>query len=160
MAGQDLVVIRSSRTGDEEGLRAILFSTFTSTWLPQITAAAAQAFVDEDRPRAYVADCAREFWVAERGGELVGLVHWRADFVHALHVLARHVRTGVGTLLMDHAEAEIARSGHAAARLETDTFNAGSQAFYAARGYRAEARYPDEEWRSGLTTILLVKPLS
>jgi len=26
-------------------------------------------------------------------------------------------------------------------------------------GYREAGRYPDEEWNSGLTTILLVKPL-
>ena len=51
---------------------------------------------------------------------------------------------------------KIAVSGHAVARLETDTFNTRSQAFYAARGYREAGRYPDEEWNSGLTTVLLV----
>jgi hypothetical protein len=60
---------------------------------------------------------------------------------------------------MDRAEAAIAEAGFAAARLETDTFNRRSQAFYAARGYREAGRYPDEEWNSGLTTLLLVKPL-
>jgi ribosomal protein S18 acetylase RimI-like enzyme len=60
---------------------------------------------------------------------------------------------------MDHAEAEIARAGFASVRLETDTFNTRSQAFYAARGYREAGRYPDTEWNSGLTTLLLVKPL-
>jgi hypothetical protein len=60
---------------------------------------------------------------------------------------------------MDHAEAEMARAGHASARLETDTFNQRSQAFYAARGYIEAGRYPDEEWNSGLTTLLLMKPL-
>jgi len=69
------------------------------------------------------------------------------------------IRTGVGAQLMDKAEAEIARAGYAAARLETDTFNARSRAFYAARGYREADRYPDREWNSGLTTLLLVKPL-
>ena len=42
---------------------------------------------------------------------------------------------------------------------ETDTFNVRSQAFYAARGYQEARRYPDTEWDSGLTTILLVKSL-
>jgi hypothetical protein len=60
---------------------------------------------------------------------------------------------------MDHAEAEIARSGSASARLETDTFNTRSQAFYAARGYLEAGRYPDTEWDSGLTTLLLAKAL-
>ena len=40
-----------------------------------------------------------------------------------------------------------------------DSFNTRSQAFYAARGYREADRYPDLEWNSGLTTLLLVKPL-
>ena len=97
--------------------------------------------------------------MAERAGEVVGLVHWHDDFVHALHVLPAHARTGVGARLMDHAEAEIARAGFASVRLETDTFNTRSQAFYAARGYREAGRYPDTEWNSGLKTLLLVKPL-
>ena len=61
-------------------------------------------------------------------------------------------RTGVGARLMDHVEAAIARAGFPSARLETDTFNTRSQAFYAARGYREAVRYPDTEWDSGLTT--------
>jgi GNAT superfamily N-acetyltransferase len=90
----------------------------------------------------------------------VGFVDWEGDFVNALHVLAVHARTGVGAVLMDVAEAEIAAAGFAAVRLETDTFNARSQAFYRARGYAEADRYPDEEWDSGLTTLLLVKTLS
>ena len=60
---------------------------------------------------------------------------------------------------MDRAEAEIAKSGFGSARLETDTFNLASQAFYRSRGYREAGRYPDQEWNSGLTTILFVKAL-
>lgn len=60
---------------------------------------------------------------------------------------------------MDHAEAEIAKAGFTAARLETDTFNIQARALYESRGYREADRYPDTEWISGLTTILLVKAL-
>jgi ribosomal protein S18 acetylase RimI-like enzyme len=154
------LLIRRARAADAEALRTILHDTFESTWRPQITPAAAQAFLDEDRPAAYVAARGLAFWVAERAGEVVGLVDWQADFVNALHVRSAHARTGVGAELMDRAEAAIAADGFAAARLETDTFNARSQAFYAARGYREAGRYPDEEWGSGLTTLLLVKPLA
>lgn len=97
--------------------------------------------------------------MAEVGGAVVGFVDWDGDFINALHVRSSHARTGVGGRLMDRAEAAIAEAGFASARLETDTFNLRSQAFYAARGYVEADRYPDEEWNSGLTTLLLVKML-
>ena len=153
------ILIRQAHPEDAEALRSILYDTFETTWRPQLTEAAAQAFLTEDRPRAYVHDRGLWFWVAEVAGQAVGFVDWEADFINALHVLRTHARTGVGRALMDHAEAEIAHSGHHQARLETDTFNTGAQAFYAARGYREAGRYPDEEWNSGLTTLLLVKGL-
>ena len=160
MRTADDLVVRRARAEDAHVLRAVLYDTFQSTWRPNITEAAAQAFRDEDRPRAYVGGRGLAFWVAERDGQVVVFVDWDRDFINALHVLAAHARTGVGARLMDHAEAEIAKAGVPAVRLETDTFNARSQAFYAARGFRESDRYPDGEWGSDLTTLLLVKPLT
>jgi GNAT superfamily N-acetyltransferase len=154
------VQLRRARLADAPELRAILYDTFESTWRPNITEAAADAFLSEDRPSVYVGERGLEFWVAERDSAIVGLVDWEGDFVNALHVLAAHARTGVGAALMDKAEAEIAGAGFSSARLETDTFNTRSQAFYAARGYVEAGRYPDTEWNSDLTTLLLVKDLS
>lgn len=154
----EIIVRRAART-DADALRAILYDTLESTWLPQLTERAARAAVAEDRPGSYVREKGQAFRVAEIDGAVVGLVHWEGDFVHALHVRGSHARRGVGARLMDLAEAEIAKAGFPTARLETDTFNTGSQAFYAARGYREADRYPDTEWDSGLTTLLLVKPL-
>jgi ribosomal protein S18 acetylase RimI-like enzyme len=151
--------LRPARADDAPELQAILYDTFESTWRPNITEAAAQAFRDEDRPGAYVAERGLRFRVAVRDRRVVGFVDWDGAFINALHVLAAHARTGVGSRLMDDAERAIADAGFAAVRLETDTFNARSRAFYAARGYREADRYPDREWASGLTTLLLVKPL-
>lgn len=152
-------ILRPATPADGPALQAILRDTFESTWLPNITQAAANAFGAENRPADYVGRRGPEFWLAERDGEVVGFVDWDGDFVNALHVRAAHARSGVGRLLMDKAEQAITADGFPTVRLETDTFNARSQAFYAARGYHEAARYPDEEWNSGLTTILLVKPL-
>lgn len=160
MTSPSEILIRQARPDDAATLKAILRDTFESTWRPHLTAEAARAFETEDRPAAYVGERGLLFLVAEVGGEVVGFVDWDGDFVNALHVLASHARTGVGGRLMDRAEAGIAGAGFAAARLETDTFNHRSQAFYAARGYVEADRYPDEEWNSGLTTILLVKALA
>ncbi len=153
------VVIRQASAADAPALRAILHDTFESTWRPQITEAAAQAFLREDRPAAYVGRRGQAFRVAERDGQVVGFVDWEGDFVNALHVRSSHARTGVGAALMDVAEAQIAAAGLPAVRLETDTFNVRSQAFYRSRGYVEAAHYPDEEWKSGLVTLLLVKAL-
>ena len=152
--------IRAARADDSAALAAIFNSTFQSTWRPAITPDAAEAYTRENRPADYVARCGLEFRVAERAGEIIGLVHWRDDFIHALHVHSAYARSGAGTALMNLAEAEIARAGFPTARLETDTFNLGSQAFYAPRGYVEAGRYPDEEWKSGLTTLLLEKRLA
>lgn len=151
--------IRQARSGDAAAIEAILRDTYASTWLPQLTDAAAQAWRNEDRPAAYVAARGLGFWVAEVDGMVAGFVDWDGDFVNALHVSSFSLRMGLGSRLMDKAEAAMAGAGFAEARLETDTFNARSRAFYDRRGYREADRYPDREWSSGFTTLLLVKAL-
>jgi GNAT superfamily N-acetyltransferase len=153
------LITRPAIADDASALQAILYDTFESTWRPHLTAAAARAFREEDRPGAYVSQRGLHFRVADRDGEVVGFVDWEGDFINALHVLAAHARTGVGSMLIDEAERGIGDAGFSAVRLETDTFNTRSRAFYAARGYREADRYPDLEWDSGLTTLLLVKSL-
>ncbi len=153
------VILRPAQPADAPALKAILHDTFESTWRPNISPAAAMAFREEDRPSDYVSRRGTLFWVAECEADVVGFIDWDGDFVNALHVLASHARSGVGTRLLAHAEAEIAKAGFPSARLETDTFNTRSQSFYAGRGYEEAGRYPDAEWNSDLTTILLVKPL-
>ncbi len=159
MAATHDIRIRPARADDAAALEAVLRDTIASTWWPRLTPEARAAFEREDRPAAYVGERGALFTVAEVDGEVVGFVDRDGDFVNALHVLGGHARTGVGGRLMDHAEAAMAAAGHVQARLETDTFNTRSQAFYANRGYREAGRYPDEEWNSGLTTLLLVKRL-
>ncbi len=157
---QRVIIVRLARPDDAPALKAILRDTFESTWRPNITPDAARAHVESGRAGKFVDENGQAFLVAEVDGAVVGLAHWRDDFVHALHVRASHARQGVGGLLMDRVEDEIARAGFAAVRLETDTFNTNARAFYAARGYSEAALYPDEEWNSGLTTVLMVKTLT
>jgi ribosomal protein S18 acetylase RimI-like enzyme len=152
------ITIRQAIPSDTEALVALLHDSFCTTWEPVVTPAAAQAYWESDRARRYVVEIGSEFRVAASGDVVAGMVHWRGDFVHALHVLSAWRRRGVATRLMDEAEARIAGAGHPAVRLETDTFNHASQAFYRSRGYLEADWYPDTEWASGLTTLLLRKP--
>jgi ribosomal protein S18 acetylase RimI-like enzyme len=159
MPPTSVVTIRHARSSDTEILVALLHDSFRTTWEPVVTPAAAKAYWDSGRAQRYVVEMGSEFWVAVSGEEVAGMVHWRGDFVHALHVVSSWRRKGIATRLMDEAEMRIAEAGHRAVRLETDTFNRASQAFYRSRGYQEEERYPDGEWASGLTTLLLRKPL-
>ena len=154
------VLLRPSRPTDASALTSILYDTFESTWLPNITPAAAKAYRNENRPSSYVARRGALFWVAECNRDVVGFIDREGDFVNALHVRSSYARRGIGGRLLDHAEASIAKAGFPAVRLETDTFNIRSQSFYTARGYREAGRYPDTEWNSHLTTLLFVKALT
>lgn len=153
------VLIRRAARSDTMALEQVLLDTYESTWLPQLSPEAARVFRDERRPAAYVAEHGARFWVAELNDQVVGFADWEADFINALHVRTSHARMGIGARLMDKAEAEIASAGFFTARLETDTFNTRSRAFYFARGYRQADCYPDREWNSGLMTLLLIKAL-
>jgi ribosomal protein S18 acetylase RimI-like enzyme len=158
MTGQALVV-RPATAADAPAVKAILRQTFEATWRPHMSAAAAERYHVADRGGRYVEEKIESFIVAELDGPIVGMVHREGDFIEALHVLPKHQRMGIGRRLMERAEQEIERSGSPHVRLETDTFNEGSRSFYAALGYVEVGRYPDEEWNSGFTTVLLEKRL-
>jgi ribosomal protein S18 acetylase RimI-like enzyme len=155
----DDIALRRARPADRAAMKAILRATFESTWRPAISPAAAEDYLAADRGGAYVDRFGGDFWVAECDGEIIGLAHWRGDFIEALHVRPGHARRGIGRRLLALAEREIAKARFAQAWLETDTFNEGARSFYVAQGYIETDRYPDEEWKSGLTTIAFVKPL-
>lgn len=150
---------RRAHAGDMARLKAILQDSFERTWLPVLTPAAAARYRLEDRGARYLEAELGALIVAEVGGVVAGFVHWERDFVEGLHVHHDYRRRGVGSSLMDYAERAMAEQGVAAARLETDSFNTASQAFYLGRNYVEQSRYPDEEWDSGFTTVLYAKPL-
>ena len=151
--------IRPSRPTDRQAVIDILEDTFASTWRPNITAKAAQRFLAEARPARYFDSRGNQFMIAAVDGKPAGFVDWEDGFIHALHVHSAYARHGIGSILLELAERKIAAAGKTCARLETDTFNTRSRAFYKAHGYVEKDRYPDKEWDSGLTTLLLEKTL-
>lgn len=152
--------LRAFRIDDTEAVVAVLEDTFRRTWAPAISAAALRDWRDADKARAYVREHGTAFVLAEVDARVVGMVHWQNDFIDAIHVLGSHARRGLGRLLLAAAEARIAAAGHARIRLETDTFNGDSRAFYRACGYAEIGQYPDREWNSGLVTVLLEKTIA
>lgn len=151
--------LRLSRPTDGQSVATVLYSTFESTWLPQVTPTSAAWFRNSAKPELYWQERGALFVVAEIDGHVVGFVDWDADFVNALHVRNDCARRGIGRLLLNHAERAMIGAGQQQARLETDTFNIASRAFYTAHGYEEREQYPDLEWDSDLTTILMIKSL-
>jgi ribosomal protein S18 acetylase RimI-like enzyme len=153
------ITVRKARLSDLVALKKVLRETFEGTWLPHITQASARRYVETDLGGRYVQESWPEFTIAEIGGEIAGLIHWRGDFIEALHVRASRQGQGVGGSLLAHAEQAIRADGFRQARLETDTFNERAQSVYKALGYVEKDRYPDDEWDSGFTTVLFEKRL-
>ncbi|SPA25169.1 putative acyltransferase [Cupriavidus taiwanensis] len=152
--------IRPALPSDAQAVEAILIDTYLGTWKPQLAPAAAVAFEQQGKTRSYVEARLQEFRVACVDGVPAAMVDWESNFVWALHVGRAWQRMGLGGALLAHAEAEMARAGHREARLETDTFNQQSRAFYRRHGYAEIDFYPDESWDSGFTTVLLSKALA
>ncbi|MFR0689538.1 N-acetyltransferase family protein [Enterobacterales bacterium AE_CKDN230030158-1A_HGKHYDSX7] len=153
------VLVRPAEPADTDAILRILGETYEATWKPELTAEAIARFEANSHSVAYVRERLPYFCVACSAGEVVGVLDWRDDFIDALHVSPRRQRLGIGAALLRHAEAEIARAGHRQVRLETDTFNRQARAFYARHGYAEVDFYPDEEWHSGFTTVLMSKVL-
>ncbi|MBD9633742.1 MULTISPECIES: GNAT family N-acetyltransferase [unclassified Pseudomonas] len=153
------LLIRCAEAADTEAILRILGETYQATWKPALSAEAIARFESSAHTSTYVRERLAHFAVACMAGEVVGLLDWRDDFIDALHVSPRHQRLGIGAALLNHAEAAISRNGSACVRLETDTFNQQARAFYGKHGYAEIDYYPDEEWHSGFTTVLMSKAL-
>lgn len=154
------VTIRPARPEDRAAVLAILAETFADTWRPQLTAAAIDDYHRRRVAETFVDAALPGFLVAELDGTVIGFGNREAGFVDSLHVAAAGRRRGVARALMAGLEARMRADGIALAALETDTFNEASQGLYLALGYVEVARYPDEEWNSGLTTIRYEKSLT
>ena len=153
------LTIRPARPDDVAALEDILTQTYEGTWRQQMTPLKYQHFLDSGKIPQYVAERGALFHVCEAGGRVAGMVDWEKNFIWALHVHPAQQRRGVGAALLALAEDGMRAAGFDEARLETDTFNTQSRAFYAKHGYAEVDTYPDEEWDSGFTTVLLVKAL-
>lgn len=149
--------LRRAMPADAEAILRLLGETYESTWKPQLAEPARERFESAGRSGAYVAERLGDFHLACLADEVIGMVDWRGDFIDSLHVSPRWQRSGAGSALLRFAESCIAAAGHPCVRLETDTFNRQARAFYGKHGYAEVDFYPDEEWHSGFTTVLLSK---
>lgn len=154
------LLIRRAEPTDADAILRILGETYETTWKPELSAVAIARFESSAHTADYVRKRLPFFHLACIDGAVVGLLDWRDDFIHALHVKPGHQRSGTDGALLRHAEAIIAGAGHADVRLESDTFNRQPRSYYLRHGYHELDCYPDEEWQSGFTTLMIGKPLA
>lgn len=149
--------LRPFGTDDAKAVTLVLLDTFASTWEPELTPDARAAIEPPKMMADYVKESGAEFVVAEYDSKIAGMVHWRDDFVYALHVQADAQGQGIGDALINHAETAIRLDGLMQVRLETDTFNKTARRFYENRGYVEVRREPDKDWNSGFITVCFEK---
>lgn len=93
-----------------------------------------------DIPRHYLNDVASHFWVAESGGSIVGTVgvqrRTREEAeLRRMSVAAGHRRQGIGSKLLDVAEAFCREQGYQRIHLTTVTLLQPAIAMYLKHGY-------------------------
>jgi ribosomal protein S18 acetylase RimI-like enzyme len=76
-----------------------------------------------------------EIWVAERSGELLGLLCLEAPWIRHFAIFPGHQRRGIGTALLQRAR----ESSPAEIRLYTFQRNEAARAFYEKQGFVAVA---------------------
>ncbi len=156
MAGYHLRLAVASDTG---GLVRLLHRSWETAWAPFVPAHVSERYYSHRVAEWFVETRRREIVVVEQSGRLVGLVHSEADFVSALHVDPDWKRRGIGSCLMDRAETDVARRGHATVRLNTDDFNEPAQRFYRHRGFSEARRFPDLAYEGEVMTVEMHKAL-
>jgi putative acetyltransferase len=148
------MLIRRAEDADEKALASIRHGAILELATPAMSGDEAGAWAL--RPAAdRIARAIREHevWVADEE-EAIGWVEVDRDRVAALYVSPRFARRGVGSSLLQVAEAAIRSAGHAAAHLDASR---NALDFYRRRGYlpsgsrRSDGSYPMRKDLAALT---------
>lgn len=85
-------------------------------------------------------------WLAISGEEIVGVTMTRDEWVSDLWVRNDSRRTGIGAMLLAHAEREIRSRGHGTLRLRVVKSNTRAVQFYESQGWRVHREFPHEKF--------------
>ena len=135
LPGEPDLVIRGAVPDDHEVLHDLLFASWMTTWAPACPSEAVAEFREQGPVAGYLTACLEQIDVGVSDGRAVAAMHLRGDHLAALHVAPGLKGRGLGSAMMDEAEARGAR------RLEVRAFNEPAIRFYEARGWRRERTY-------------------
>lgn len=141
------MLIRAAAPEDRSALHHLLTRSWLTNWAPHVSAASVERFRTEDPVAGYLSGHLAAMKVAEDRGQVLGMVHLVGDRIAAIHVLADAQGRGVGSRLMDHAEANGGRT------LEVRAFNTRAIRFYGKRGWHPVRSYEADEFGTMLATI-------
>lgn len=161
-------LIRAARSEDAEALAALGRETFIDTFVdgfripypPDDLSAYLESSFDVAKTREMLRDAAQGWWVAERGGDLLGfantgpctLPHSDARPTHAelrrLYIARRAQGNGLGTRLLEEALAWMGAHTDGPLWIGVWSGNVKALALYGAYGFvkAAEYKYPIGSW--------------
>ena len=96
--------------------------------------------------------------VAEKAGEILGVVAESDDKIDLLWVHPAHHRKGIGSALLDVVETELWKAGYEAGTLECFSDNDRAMGFYRAKGWEFFCEEMDEE--AGALKTVMTKALT
>ena len=137
--GEPNLVIRKARLEDRCPLHDLLFASWMTTWAPACPSDAVAEFRQKDPVAAYLDQCLEQIDVGILNERIVAAMHLQDDYLAALHVAPELKGRGLGSVMMNEAEARGAR------RLEVRAFNEAAIRFYEGRGWRRERTFVGTE---------------
>lgn len=96
-------------------------------------------------------------WIAEKAGEIAGVMLSYREWLEDLWIAQPHRRQGIGAKLLRIGEREIAGRGHAHGKLRVVAENLQASQFYVRHGWIEARRYPHEA--NGFEMVEMVKGL-
>lgn len=148
MADAPDITIRRALVADRAALHRLLTKSWLRVWAPHLRASSVERFQREDPVATEIDESLQWMWVAQADGEIVGSVVVVDDHLVDLHVDFAMWGRGVGTALLEHAEAIGAR------RLEVRAFNRRAIRLYERRGWRHVATFEASELGTPVTTLV------
>ena len=156
------VVVRQAEERDKDRLVEIMDACWEATWMPFMPPAVPARYRNENLGRAFVENAWQTCRVAEdttgKHG-VTGFSFLLDKQIKTIQVPPKMQHRGVGRALLEDAEAELAKAGHASAYVECDVFNARAAVFYRAMGYEETGRIDTDMLGYKLATHVFEKPL-
>lgn len=154
-----MITLRPANRDDETTIREIIQTSFLDSYARFLP----KEFIQKSLKNNRCAEIAREdgprFTIAEVNGAPAGVMLAKGDHVEQLWIRPESMGKGIGSALLQAAEAQARKTGHARLTLDCFEKNENALGFYAARGFTVEKTYENKDSMPGIYNCFLTKPL-